>query len=372
MGVLDIGSNTVRLVIAETDGAVPLPVHTAKRQLRLSDHVERGGRLPPEQVARLVEAVADARDEGRRWGVTRPFAFATAIVRDAPNRLDILDRVAADTGVRLHVLPGEVEAELTFLAARRWMGWRAGPLALLDIGGGTLEVAFGRSRLPDFAISLPLGAARMTREFLRGQDPPSAHRTRLLRRHVRHQLRDVAARIRWEAPRTAVATSRTFQQLGRLCGAAPGRSGPFTERVMTRADLGSAVERLAALPAAGRAGLPGISAARSGQSLAGAIVAHTSMKLMGVDEVVICPWALREGVLLRCIEDGNADWWDGTAPVIREWSASPRALRRVTADDQSGAAVPAQVPAPVPAVVPAPVTPAGHRPRGPGLFTERT
>ncbi|MFF3487900.1 Ppx/GppA family phosphatase [Streptomyces sp. NPDC002701] len=310
MGVLDVGSNTVRLVIAETDGAVPLPVHTAKRRLRLSAHVERGGHLPAEQVDLLVEAVKEARDEGKRWGVAQPFAFATAIVRDAPNRSEVLGRIAAEAGVPLHVLPGEVEAELTFLAARRWMGWRAGPLALLDIGGGSLEVAFGRSRLPDFAISLPLGANRLTREFFRSQDPPSPHRTRLLRRHVRHQLRDVAARIRWEAPRTAVVTSRVFQQLGRLCGAAPGRSGPFTPRSMTRADLGRAVQQLAALPAAERALLPGISLARAPQSLAGAIVAHTTMKLMGIDEVAVCPWALREGVLLRCIEDGSSDWWD--------------------------------------------------------------
>ena len=282
---------------------------------------------------RLVEAVTAAREEGRRWGVTRPFAFATAIVRDAPNRAEVLGRVTAEAGFPLHVLPGEVEAELTFLAARRWMGWRAGPLAMLDIGGGTLEVAFGRSKLPDFAISLPLGASRLTREFFRGQDPPSPRRTKLLRRHVRHQLRDVAARIRWEAPRTTVATSRTFQQLGRLCGAAPGRSGPFTPRGMTRVDLGRAVGQLAVLPTAERALLPGISLARSGQSLAGAIVAHTTMKLMGIEEVTICPWALREGVMLRCIEDGNADWWDDTVPTLRDQVAMPaRVLRPVAGD----------------------------------------
>ncbi|MCX4231458.1 Ppx/GppA phosphatase family protein [Streptomyces ortus] len=343
MGVLDVGSNTVRLVIAETDGAVPLPVHTAKRQLRLSAHVERGGHLPAEQVDRLVEAVRDTRAEGRRWGVNRPFAFATAIVRDAPNRDEVLDRIATEAGVQLHVLPGEVEAELTFLAARRWMGWRAGPLALLDIGGGSFEVAFGRSRLPDFAIALPLGANLLTREFFRGQDPPSPHRIRLLRRHVRHQLRDVAARIRWEAPRTAVVTSRTFQQLGRLCGAAPGRSGPFTTRTMTRSDLGRAVERLAALPAAERALLPGISLARAGQSLAGALVAHTTMKLMGIDEVTICPWALREGVLLRCIEDGSSEWWDAYGLEAREEgvpTAVPLMLRPLRGDGATTAADP--------------------------------
>jgi exopolyphosphatase/guanosine-5'-triphosphate,3'-diphosphate pyrophosphatase len=233
----------------------------------------------------------------------------------------VLRTVRGRTGVDLCTLPGEVEAELTFLGARRWMGWRSGPLALLDIGGGSLEVAFGRGRLPDFVASLPLGAGRLTHEFFEGQDPPSPDQVRALRRKVRHQLRDVAARIRWEGPHTAVATSRTFQQLGRLCGAPPGRHGPFMERRLHRADLREAVDRLAALPAADRALLPGISAPRATQSLAGAVVAHTSMKLTGLKTLTICPWAIREGVLLRHIEDGPS-WW---AEIIRrnEEAAAP-------------------------------------------------
>ncbi|MBZ9639554.1 Ppx/GppA family phosphatase [Streptomyces sp. PSKA30] len=308
ISVVDVGSNTVRLVVADAEGGVPLPVHTAKWRLRLSEQVEPGGVVPEESVVRLVDAVAEASRTAARWGAAAPLAFATAVVRNAPNRLEVLRRVRARTGVELCTLPGEVEAELTFLAARRWMGWRSGPLALLDIGGGSLEAAFGRGRLPDYVASLPLGAGRLTHEFLAGQDPPTQEQVRALRRKVRHQLRDVAARIRWEGPHTAVATSRTFQQLGRLCGAAPGRHGPFTDRRMRRADLQAAVVRLASLPAAERALLPGISAPRAQQSLAGAVVGHTAMKLSGLKTVTICPWAIREGVLLRHIEDGSA-WW---------------------------------------------------------------
>ncbi|MFD7406119.1 Ppx/GppA family phosphatase [Streptomyces sp. NPDC059866] len=308
LSVVDVGSNTVRLVVADAEGGVPLPVHTAKWRLRLSEQVEPGGAVPEESVVRLVDAVAEASRTATRWGAAAPLAFATAVVRNAPNRLEVLRRVRARTGVELCTLPGEVEAELTFLAARRWMGWRSGPLALLDIGGGSLEAAFGRGRLPDYVASLPLGAGRLTHEFLAGQDPPTPEQVRALRRKVRHQLRDVAARIRWEGPHTAVATSRTFQQLGRLCGAAPGRHGPFTDRRMHRTDLRAAVVRLASLSAEERALLPGISAPRAEQSLAGAVVGHTAMKLSGLKTVTICPWAIREGVLLRHIEDGSA-WW---------------------------------------------------------------
>ncbi|MGW8063809.1 Ppx/GppA phosphatase family protein [Streptomyces ziwulingensis] len=314
ISVVDVGSKTVRLMVADAEGGVPLPVHTAKWRLRLSEQVEPGGPVPEEAVERLVEAVEGASRTAARWGAAGPLAFATAVVRAAPNRLEVLRTVRDRTGVALCTLPGEVEAELTFLGARRWMGWRSGPLALLDIGGGSLEVAFGRGRLPDFVASLPLGAARLTHEFLKGgEDAPPPEHVKALRRQVRHQLRDVAARIRWEGPRTAVATSRTFQQLGRLCGASPGRHGPFVERQMRCSDLGEAVGRLAALSAAERARLPGISAPRAAQSLAGAVVGHTAMKLTGLETVTLCPWAIREGILLRHIEDGPS-WW---AEVIR-------------------------------------------------------
>jgi len=314
MSVLDVGSKTVRLMVADTGSGVPLPVHTAKWKLRLSEQLEPGGAIPEPSVQQLVRAVESAAETAQRWGAAGPMAFATAVVRAAPNRLDVLRTVRTETGVRLCTLRGEVEAGLTFLGARRWMGCRAGSLALFDIGGGSLAVAFGRGRLPDFAASLPLGAGRLTREFLAGQDPPSEEDLRALRRTVRHQLRDVAARLRWEGPRMAVATSRTFQQLARLCGAAPGRQGVFVARQLARRDLRACLPRLAALPAAERARLPGVSEPRALQSLAGAVVGHTAMKLTGIKTLTICPWAIREGVLLRCVEDGGS-WW---AEIARE------------------------------------------------------
>ncbi|MEU2560451.1 Ppx/GppA family phosphatase [Streptomyces longispororuber] len=329
VSVLDVGSRTARLVVVDAGSGAPLPVHTAKWKLRLGEQVEPGGPLGEESVERLAHAVASAAATAERWGAGRPLAFATAVIRDAPNRKEVLRAVAARTGVWLRTLPGELEAELTFLGARRWLGWRAGPLVLMDIGGGSLEVAFGRGRLPDFAVSLPLGAHRLTHQYLAAEDPPSEQALRDLRRQVRHQLRDVAARIRWEGPRTAVATSRTFQQLARLAGEEPGRHGPFVDRTLRRSGLREARERLARLPAAERARLPGISAPRAGQSLAGAVVGHTAMKLMGVKAAAVCPWALREGILLRHIEDGS-QWWDELAEDGDPVAAGKAPLRVAT------------------------------------------
>jgi exopolyphosphatase/guanosine-5'-triphosphate,3'-diphosphate pyrophosphatase len=317
LAVVDVGSKTVRLVVADCGGDIPLPVHTAKRRLRLAEHVEPDGRLGERAVDDVVTAVAEVRDESARWGVERPFAFATAIIREAPNRHQILEAVHGGTGVPLYVMSGVTEGELTFLAARQWMGWRAGPMVLLDIGGGSLEVAFGRDRTPGFTASLPLGAGRMTREYFAEADPPPAGAIRELRRRVRHELRDVAVRIHWERPRTAVATSRTFQQLARLCGAPPGKRGPFVTRRIERRDLKAAVERLASLPAAARAELPGISAARARQSLAGAVIAHTAMRCMEIETVTLSPWALREGVMLKQLQEQAPLWCETSTGTYR-------------------------------------------------------
>ncbi|MFI7600126.1 Ppx/GppA family phosphatase [Actinoplanes sp. NPDC049681] len=313
LAVLDIGSNTVNLVATDAGKGVPLPAHSWKLHTRLAERLGPDGTIAPGGRRRLIDAVSRAAEEIRRARVDQVFAYATASVRDAPNRDAVLDDVAAATGIRLGTLTGLEEAQLTFLAARRWLGWSAGPMLLLDIGGGTLEVAFGRDRQPDSALSLPLGAGRLTREFLRDGDPPSRRAVRVLRKHVREQVRRIAAHGSWESPRTAVAASKTFQQLARLTGSAPLRRGPFITRELQRRALRPWIDRLAAMPAVKRQRLPGVSAHRAGQILAGAIVGYEVMRGLDVASVRICPWGLREGILLRRLEAfppelGNAAW----------------------------------------------------------------
>src|SRR6185369_810669 len=147
-------------------------------------------------------------------------AFATSAVRDATNSGAVLRRVRDETGVDLQVLSGEAEAIMTFLAVRRWFGWSAGRILVLDIGGGSLELATGIDEEPDAALSLPLGAGRLTREWLQG-DPPSPHSVDKLRDHVESQIARAANKLKqtgWDRP---VATSKTFRTLARLSGAAP-------------------------------------------------------------------------------------------------------------------------------------------------------
>jgi exopolyphosphatase/guanosine-5'-triphosphate,3'-diphosphate pyrophosphatase len=303
IGVLDIGSNSAQLQIVDVgSGAPPLPVHAIKESTRLGEEIGADGTISPAGIERAAHAVAAAVATAMRHEVDRLYPFATAAIRDAVNRDQVIAMIERESGVRPQFLTGEQEARLTYLAARRWYGWSAGRLLLLDIGGGSMEIALGRDALPELAVSLPLGAGRLTRAFLTG-DPPDRREIKRLRRHVRDTFGEVADRLRWEGdPRRMVATSKTFKQLARLAGGPPQRKGPFTRRRLARADLHAWVHRLAELPTDRRAKLRGISATRAGQILAGAIVADTAMTALDVASVEICPWALREGVILQHLE----------------------------------------------------------------------
>ncbi len=238
LGVLDVGSNTVHLLVVDAHrGGHPDPVRSHKEELRLAELLRPDGSLGPEGTGRLVEAVAQARAAAEQEGVEDLVAFATSAVRDAADSAQVLAAVREQAGVDLQVLPGEDEARLTFLAVRRWSGWSAGRLLCLDIGGGSLEVGSGRHEEPDLAVSLPLGAGRLTRDRLPG-DPPAPADVAAAREHVRALLADVVPGVRaLGAPDRAVVTSKTFRSLARLDGAAPSGEGPFVERRLTRAGL---------------------------------------------------------------------------------------------------------------------------------------
>jgi exopolyphosphatase/guanosine-5'-triphosphate,3'-diphosphate pyrophosphatase len=230
------------------------------------------------------------------------FAFATSALRESPNGDAVIARVRAETGVELEALSGSDEARMTFLAVRRWFGWSSGRLLVVDIGGGSLELATGLDEEPDVALSLPLGAGRLTRERLH-DDPPTEAASRELRTHVRTTLaQHVRPLLAAGSPDRAVGTSKTMRSLARIAGAAPRAEGPFVPRTLSRDDLRQIVARVGRLDAAARSQLPGVSEGRARQLYAGALVAEAALDLLQVEQLDICPWALREGLILRRLD----------------------------------------------------------------------
>lgn len=300
LGVLDIGSNTVHMLLVDAHyGAAPIPASKRKMQLRLSEHIGADGVIDEVLVNTLIAFIKESQQVAEDMGCTSLISFATSAIRDAANGEAVLDRVAAETGLELSVLSGADEARLTFLAVRRWFGWSSGRLLVMDIGGGSLELASGTDEEPDVAVSLPLGAGRMTRTFIH-HDPPAEDEVRALRKHARAAIADVVGQLRRVGdPRVAAASSKTFKQLARIAGAAPTTDGPFVPRYLKRSDVAELVGLLSAKSVHERVKLPGVSEGRAQQLLAGAIVAEAAMELLEVDELAICPWALREGVILH-------------------------------------------------------------------------
>jgi exopolyphosphatase/guanosine-5'-triphosphate,3'-diphosphate pyrophosphatase len=303
LGVLDVGSNTVHLLVVDAHrGAAPLPAYSHKTELRLAEHLEKDGNIDRAGAENLVAFVKEASELAEDKGCESVLAFATSALREAPNGMSVLDRVRAESDVDLQVLSGQDEARLTFLAVRRWFGWSSGRLAVFDIGGGSLEIAAGSDEEPTIAVSVPLGAGRLTREGLHS-DPPDKDEIRALRKRIRVEMAAVAGDVlRAGKPQRAVATSKTFRSLARICGAAPSDDGPYVARSLHRDDLTEWVPKLIAMTAAERADLPGVSAGRSTQLVAGALVADAVMDLFDVNSLEVCPWALREGVILNRLD----------------------------------------------------------------------
>jgi exopolyphosphatase/guanosine-5'-triphosphate,3'-diphosphate pyrophosphatase len=306
--VLDVGSNTVHLLVVDAHrGAEPTPQLSEKSELRLAELVNDRGNLSRSGADALVEAVVAAKAEAKQLGCEELLAFATSAVRDANNSSRVLERVREKAGVELNVLSGEDEARLTFLAVRRWFGWSAGTLLCLDIGGGSLELSAGPDEDPAIAYSLPLGAGRLTSAWFEA-DPPAKEAIAKLREHVDDVLAEPARVLGKAGPYDrVVATSKTFRTLARLAGAAPSGQGPRVPRVLTRTGLIQVTAFISRMASADLAELDGVSPGRAHQVLAGAVVAAAAMDALGVDRVELCPWALREGVILR-----RLDWIEGT------------------------------------------------------------
>src|SRR5699024_8458378 len=231
LGVIDVGSNTIHLLVVDAHhGAAPIPATSHKMLLRLSEHVDDEGHIDDAGAASLSRFVTECLEVAEERGCEEILAFATSAFREAPNGDDVIARVRTETGVDLQVLEGTDEARLTFLAARRWVGWSAGKLLVIDIGGGSLELTLGDDEEPDVAKSLLLGAGRVTRTMLPGA-PPSAEEIKSARRRVRAALaKEIRPYAKAATPDSVVGTSKTMRSLARIAGAAPSGHGPYVPR----------------------------------------------------------------------------------------------------------------------------------------------
>lgn len=299
LGVLDVGSNTVHLqVVDASPGARPNPNINHKEDLRLAEYLSADGFISAEGARLLREAIKRALAAAKSAEIDELLPFATSALREAVNGAEIISRINADFEIDLQVLSGEDEARITFLAARRWYGWSSGRLLMVDIGGGSLELAVGVNEVPDVALSLPLGASRLTKDYLQG-DPFTKKSIRNLRDHIERDIAEILPTIvQHQDSDRSIATSKTLRTLARICGDWVDGNG----KKLRIDSLRKITPRLAEMSQEDRVELPGVSNTRAKQITAGAFVAEAVMRNLDIDELEICPWALREGIVLKWLD----------------------------------------------------------------------
>jgi exopolyphosphatase/guanosine-5'-triphosphate,3'-diphosphate pyrophosphatase len=299
LGVLDMGSNTIHLQVVDAHpGARPTPASSQKFELRLTEYLDRDNHITDEGFDLLTHAITEVLKHAKEFECEEILAFATSAIREADNGEKIIAELRRIHNIDLQILSGDEEAQITFLAARRWLGWSAGRLLVLDIGGGSLEMAIGNDESASSTLSLPIGAARMTREFLNG-DPYTTKSVKALMQYSKESIeQSVAGELAEHRADRIVGTSKTFRTLARLTDHWYKDGGTYLEREA----LVAAIEKLKDLSLSQRAALPGVSQSRAKQIVAGAIVAESVMKHLSIERIEICPWALREGIVLKWLD----------------------------------------------------------------------
>jgi exopolyphosphatase/guanosine-5'-triphosphate,3'-diphosphate pyrophosphatase len=299
LGVLDVGSNTVHLQIVDTSpGARPNPTFNYKEELKLTQYISEDNLVSDEGIEKLRSSIKRAIEQSASVQTQELLPFATSALREASNGEEIIKSINKDFKIDLQVLSGEEEAKLTFLAARRWFGWSSGRLLVIDIGGGSLEMAVGVDESPEIATSLPLGAARLTKNFLKG-DPYTDKSIRALRDHIENKLEQILpSLVKHQDSDRAIATSKTLRTLARLSGDWFDGNGKNIKVEAIR----KISAKLSEMDESTRAKLPGVSENRASQIVAGAFVAESVMRNLDIKELEICPWALREGVVLKWMD----------------------------------------------------------------------
>jgi exopolyphosphatase/guanosine-5'-triphosphate,3'-diphosphate pyrophosphatase len=298
LGVLDVGSNTIHLQVVDGHlGGPPVPNSSHKSVIRLTEYLDESGAITELGIDRITDAIQSNMKSAEHLDIDELLAFATSAIREATNSDDVIAHVNKACGIDLQVLSGEEEARFTFLAARRWLGWSSGDLLVLDIGGGSLEIARGAEEDPIFKTSMQLGAGRLTRQFLKG-DPFTSKSLKALEEYLEEKIEPLASSLSTFEKDNAAGTSKTFRTLAKLSQNLYPKFGQH----LTLNALDELVPRLQGLSLEKRKELQSVSAERAPQIVAGAMVAKQLMQTLELKEIRICPWALREGIVLHRLD----------------------------------------------------------------------
>jgi exopolyphosphatase/guanosine-5'-triphosphate,3'-diphosphate pyrophosphatase len=304
VATIDVGTNTVLLLVAEARGPGAVALAERAEITRLGRGVDATGRLDPAAIAETAAVLATFAAEARRLGVTAIDCVATSAARDAANGAQFFEAVRAAAGLTPRIISGEEEARLVWTSAWRDFGLagaEAGRLSVLDVGGGSTEFTTGEGPSPGARRSLQVGAVRLTERHVVA-DPIDAATLATLRLAARQALQPLVALAGAGRGGRLVAVAGTVTTLAAVEQALPSYDA---ERVhgslLSRAQVDGLVERLAALPLAERARLPGMAPKRADVIVAGAVVVAEAMALTGHQALTVSDRGVRWGLAYQAL-----------------------------------------------------------------------
>ena len=307
LAALDVGSNSIRLLVAEYDPLAGISViDEVKDQPRLAAGLARTGRLDDAAIDRALLALRRMREVCRRRGVRRIAAVATAAVREAANGADFVRRVREELEIPLRIIDADTEAALSYRSVAHHFRLAGARTLVADIGGGSLELIGAIDGLVELTLSLPLGAVRLTELHLPGRRD---HRREmeLLRTQVRKQLKKALRQREWTAA-AVIGSGGTFTTLGRM---AMGRRGlPIPDTIhgtsVATGEVETLLEWLTEKTPEQRGLVPGLNPERADIIVAGLAVTAELLSLVDARTLTVSAFGLREGLLLDMVGERQA------------------------------------------------------------------
>jgi exopolyphosphatase/guanosine-5'-triphosphate,3'-diphosphate pyrophosphatase len=283
-GVIDIGTNTVKLFVADVQDGDVAPVVSKDQTTRLGEGVDETKRLSRVAIARTIQTINDFLNEAHSLGAPDVLVLTTSAVRDAENRDEFLNGVRSKCGLDVQVITGEREAELIFRGVASDPEWSSDPILVMDVGGGSAEFIQGQADRIELSQSLPLGALRLTEQFGEGTFTELCD---YLRVTLRPRLAHYNVRSR-----RMVGTGGTSTTAARVA------CGLVDHSTISQKDLGALVNRLRAMPLAERKKVPGLPPERADIIVAGGAVFLVAMEILDAKELTVSVRNLRYGALI--------------------------------------------------------------------------
>ncbi len=331
MGVLDLGSSSFHLLVADTeaDGSI-FPVSRERTALGLGSSLDPRGAIPTERAVAALDAVRHLLDVARRAGAERVEAVATSALRDAENGAALTTSISADTGIPIRLLTGAEEARLSFIGMRGSVAFPPGRVLGLDLGGGSLELAVGSGAAITHAVTLPVGVDRLRADLVPGVAELDQAERAAVHERVEKELTRAESDIEVTGAGTCVATGGTVKALARLAANRRGSVPSINQLRLRRKHLDELADEVRGSSLDDRLNWSGMSARRAELLPIGVEVLLAVLDALDHDGVTVSEWGLREGVILDAL---GCDEPPGATPGRLRETSVLRLRERWHADD---------------------------------------